>query len=65
MTNAMDLRCFGTRPRTWLSKLTFHWQDYALTAFSVFLLEGGIVMKFAFHIGYFWVPDFWLFLAGG
>jgi energy-coupling factor transport system permease protein len=64
VTNAMDLRCFGTRPRTWLNKLTFHWQDYALIAFSIFLLVGGIVANYAFHLGNFWVPDFWLRLAG-
>jgi energy-coupling factor transport system permease protein len=64
VTNAMDLRCFGQGPRTWLYKLTFHWQDYALIAFSFILLAGGIVTNVAFHFGGFWVPQFWLKLAG-
>ena len=34
VTNAMDLRCFGTRPRTWLYKLAYHWQDILLIIFS-------------------------------
>ena len=64
VTNAMDLRCFGTRPRTWLYKLTYHWQDIALIIFGVGMLVGGIVANYGFHIGGFWVPDFWLRLAG-
>jgi energy-coupling factor transport system permease protein len=64
VTNAMDLRCFGTNPRTWLTKLTFHWQDFSLIAFSLLLLLGGIITKYGLHIGNFWVPDFWLQLAG-
>ncbi len=64
VTNAMDLRCFGQRPRTWLYELKYHWQDYALIAFSFFMLVGGIAVKYGFQIGNFWVPDFWLRLAG-
>jgi energy-coupling factor transport system permease protein len=63
VTNAMDLRCFGTRPRTWLYKLTYHWQDIVLIAIGIVMLIGGIVANYAFHIGGFWVPDFWLRLA--
>ena len=65
VTNAMDLRCFGTRPRTWLYKLTYHRQDIALIALGVGLLVMGILANYAFHVGGFWVPDFWLKLAGG
>lgn len=64
VTNAMDLRCFGQGRRTWLNKLTFHWQDYALIVFSIFLLAGGVLTNVAFHLGGFWVPPFWLKLAG-
>jgi energy-coupling factor transport system permease protein len=64
VTNSMDLRCFGQRPRTWLYKLTFHWWDYALIVFGVLMLVGGIILTAAFHIGGFWVPAFWLKLAG-
>jgi energy-coupling factor transport system permease protein len=65
VTNAMDLRCFGTHPRTWLCKLTYHWQDYALIALSIVFLVGGVILKYAFHFGDFWVPEFWLRMAGG
>jgi len=64
VTNAMDLRCFGQKPRTWLYELKFKWQDYVLIAFSIILLGGGIVVALGFHLGGFWVPDFWLKLAG-
>jgi energy-coupling factor transport system permease protein len=60
VTNAMDLRCFGTHPRTWLFTLKYHWQDYCLIALAVILLVSGILFTSVFHIGGFWVPDFWL-----
>ena len=63
VTNAMDLRCFGTRPRTWLYKLVYHWQDIVLIILGIGMLIGGIVANYAFHIGGFWVPDFWLRFA--
>jgi energy-coupling factor transport system permease protein len=56
MVNAMDLRCFGLRPRTWIQLLTYHWFDYALIAFSIFLLVGSIIIRNVFHVGDFWVP---------
>ena len=64
VTNAMDLRCFGQGPRTWLYKLTYHWQDWVLIVFSILLLAGGLLARYGFHLGGFWVPDFWLRLAG-
>jgi len=63
--DAMDLRCFGTRPRTWLYKLTYHWWDYALIAFGLLMLVAGILTKSLLHIGGFWVPGWWIRLAGG
>jgi energy-coupling factor transport system permease protein len=38
MANAMELRAFGTRPRTWLRQLKFTGRDYALVAFSLGLV---------------------------
>jgi energy-coupling factor transport system permease protein len=64
VTNAMDLRCFGTRPRTWLVKLTYHWQDIFLIILGIGMLVVGIVANYIFHIGGFWVPEFWLRMAG-
>jgi energy-coupling factor transport system permease protein len=60
ITNAMDLRCFGQRPRTWLYKLVYHWQDYALIAFGVALLVLGVVVRYGFHVGSFWVPAWFI-----
>jgi energy-coupling factor transporter transmembrane protein EcfT len=61
----MDLRCFGTRPRTWLNKLTYHWQDYVLIGLGAAMLITGVVANYGFHVGGFWVPEFWINLAGG
>ena len=65
VTNAMDLRCFGQRPRTWLYELKYAWQDYLLLGCSALMLAGGAVVRYVFQTGGFWVPDFWLRLAGG
>ena len=64
VTNAMDLRCFGQKPRTWLYELKFKWLDYFLIVFSILMLGGGIVTSLGFHLGGFWVPSFWLKMAG-
>ncbi|HEY5269462.1 MAG TPA: energy-coupling factor transporter transmembrane component T [Anaerolineales bacterium] len=62
--DAMDLRAFGIGPRTWLEQLRYRKRDRILIAFGILLL----VVSFAlllFGFGGFWVPDFWLRLAGG
>lgn len=56
VTNAMDLRCFGTRPRTWVQSLKYTRLDYAVLAFSVFVLLTSLVVRFGFHLGGFWMP---------
>ena len=56
ITNAMDLRCFGLRPRTWVHKLFYTRRDYVLIAAGVVILIGSIVLKTAFHVGDFWMP---------
>ena len=45
MANAMELRAFGTRPRTWLRHLTFAKRDYMLIGFSVSLIILAVVMR--------------------
>jgi energy-coupling factor transport system permease protein len=65
VANAMDLRCFGQGPRTWLTKLTYHRLDYALIAFSILMWVTAMVIRYWYGIGGFWVPDWWLSLAGG
>ncbi len=43
--NAMDLRAFGTGPRTWLQTLHLRPRDYALIAASFALLAGGVAAR--------------------
>ena len=64
VANAMDLRCFGQGPRTWLTKLQYRLRDYLLIAFSVLLWVTALVIVYGFDIGGFWVPDWWIQLAG-
>jgi energy-coupling factor transport system permease protein len=59
ITDAMDLRAFGVKPRTWLPQLKFRAIDWAVVAFGVLLLAGTIVIKRA-GFGDFWVPPFML-----
>ncbi len=60
ITNAMDLRCFGLRERTWVQELEYKPRDYALIAFGAVLLIGSIVIRNVFGVGAFWVPA-WLY----
>jgi energy-coupling factor transport system permease protein len=60
ITNAMDLRCFGQRPRTWLYKLVYRWQDYALIGLGALMLIGGALVRYGFHVGGFWVPAWFI-----
>lgn len=59
ITNAMDLRCFGLRKRTWVQTLTYRWFDYAWIGFGVFLFVGSLALRLIFQIGNFWLPP-WL-----
>ena len=54
--DAMDLRAFGTGPRTWLIQLHYRWRDYLLIAFSVILIILSISLSL-FGFGKFWVPE--------
>ena len=56
MVNAMDLRCFGLRPRTWIQETIFHWYDYAIIAFGISLLVSSFILRNFIHLGNFWVP---------
>jgi energy-coupling factor transport system permease protein len=58
MVNAMDLRCFGLCPRTWIQDLRYHWYDIAILVFSILLLIASIFLRNVIHIGGFWVPPF-------
>lgn len=43
--NAMELRAFGTGPRTWLQELRFRGRDYALMVFALVMLAGTIALR--------------------
>jgi energy-coupling factor transport system permease protein len=65
VTNAMDLRCFGQRPRTWLYELKYQPRDIALIAFSAAILIASLLLTvYPFHFGKFWAPEF-LYALGG
>ncbi len=56
MVNAMDLRCFGLRPRTWIQVTKYKWYDYAIIALGLLMLLASIILLNFVHIGGFWVP---------
>ncbi len=62
--DAMDLRAFGVRPRTWLENLIYRIRDRILIGLGILIL---IVSFACLVIGYgeFWVPPALLQLAGG
>jgi energy-coupling factor transport system permease protein len=55
IANAMDLRCFGLKKRTWIEKLTYHSWDFVLIGLGVVLLIGSIVLSLMGY-GEFWMP---------
>ena len=64
IVNAMDLRCFGIRPRTWVHGLSYSRRDYMLLALGAVILVASMLFNFAFNIGDFWVPEWALAWAG-
>jgi len=63
--DAMDLRAFGTAPRTWLKDLKYAPRDYALLGLGVAILIACCVSRWGFGIGGFFVPEFFTkFLVG-
>jgi energy-coupling factor transport system permease protein len=56
VTNAMDLRCFGTQPRTWIYQLKYHWWDFVVIGLGVAIFIASILLNLVFHQGGFWAP---------
>jgi energy-coupling factor transport system permease protein len=56
--DAMDLRAFGTAPRTWLKKLKYAPRDYVIIGLGVAIFITCCVLKWGFGIGGFFVPEF-------
>ena len=59
IANAMDLRGFGQRKRTWLFKLEYRWWDWVLIGFSVVMLVTILVLAYKFGMKDFAVPAWW------
>jgi energy-coupling factor transport system permease protein len=55
--DAMDLRAFGARPRTWMRKLHYAPRDYAFIGLGLIILVGLVVLKILGY-GSFWIPPF-------
>nr|HID14804.1 energy-coupling factor transporter transmembrane protein EcfT [Anaerolineae bacterium] len=64
IVNAMDLRCFGLRKRTWVHKLEYKPRDYVLIALGVLILAGSTFVNVGLGLGDFWVPEWVLKLFG-
>ena len=64
ITNAMDLRCFGTGERTWVHKLTYRRRDHVLIGASILIGVASLVIRYGLGIGRFWVPPWALAWAG-
>jgi energy-coupling factor transport system permease protein len=62
IVDAMDMRAFGTGPRSWLESLHYRPLDYAVLAFSITVLATSTVLNIAGY-GNFWVPDFLMEVA--
>ncbi|MBL8062068.1 MAG: energy-coupling factor transporter transmembrane protein EcfT [Anaerolineales bacterium] len=59
--DAMDLRAFGTKPRTWLrDNLKYAGRDYVLLGLGVAIFILCCVLKWGFGIGGYFVPEFFL-----
>lgn len=56
--DAMDLRAFGTAPRTWLKELKYAPRDYFILALGAAIFIVCCTLKWGFGIGGYFVPDF-------
>lgn len=56
--DAMDLRAFGTSPRTWLKNLQYAPRDYFMIGLGIVIVVTCCVLKWGFGIGGFFVPEF-------
>lgn len=55
ITDAMDLRAFGNRPRTWLRELKYAPRDYLLIVLSVLMLVASVAAS-VLGVGGLWLP---------
>jgi energy-coupling factor transport system permease protein len=64
IVNAMDLRCFGLRKRTWLQKLEYKRRDYVVIGLSLLILAVSTLANVILGLGNFWMPEWTLRLFG-
>jgi energy-coupling factor transport system permease protein len=62
--DAMDLRAFGTVPRTWLEQLHYKPRDRVLIVLAVLLVVSYLALSL-FGYGRLWVPEWALAWATG
>jgi energy-coupling factor transport system permease protein len=62
--DAMDLRAFGIGKRTWLIELKYRPRDYSLMALGIIILLVSLSASL-FGYGQFWIPEWFLGMAGG
>jgi energy-coupling factor transport system permease protein len=55
--DAMDLRAFGTAPRSWLKELHYAPRDYFMLGLGAAIFITCCVLKWGFGIGDFFVPE--------
>ncbi len=63
ITNAMDLRCFGLRKRTWVQELKYQKHDLVLIAFGAVVFVASLIVRHGLHFGEFWMPEWFLNLG--
>jgi energy-coupling factor transport system permease protein len=63
ITNAMDLRCFGIRKRTWIDSLQYNTRDYIMIGAGVLIFVTSFFVKVILRFGAFWMPDWFLNLV--
>ncbi len=56
IANAMDLRCFGLKKRTWVEALKYQWPDYLLIGAGGLILIICLILRFGLNFGNFWFP---------
>lgn len=56
--DAMDLRAFGTKPRSWLKELHYAPRDYWMIGLGLAIFITCCVLRWGFGFGGFSVPDF-------
>jgi len=62
IVDAMDLRCFGVGPRTWVRRLEYRQADRLLIAFSLAIFLASTAASVSGY-GRLWVPDWLLSMA--